>query len=142
MGLFGGSRAKEGLVQTVAVKGDRKATMTQDSGTIVDLAEEKVYEVNLKDRSYKVVTFAELRKKLEEARRKAEEDARKAQAREKKDGPVEDFPHNAVKAVSEAMREGADIPIDLADAFAPRDYRKRVRRSIKRVSKSLRLFRL
>ncbi len=86
MGLFAGKSAKEGIVQTVVVKGDRKATMADDTGTIVDLAEEKVYEVNLKDRSYKVVTFAEMRKKLEEARRKAEEDARKAEARDKKDG--------------------------------------------------------
>ena len=81
--LFGGSRAKEGVVQTVSVKGDRKATMTGDSGTIVDLAEEKVYEVNLKDKSYKVVTFAELRRQMEEARKKAEEEAR--EARENKD---------------------------------------------------------
>lgn len=89
MNMFGGGRAKEGIVQTVAVKGDRKATMTQDSGTIVDLAEEKVYEVNLKDRSYKVVTFAELRRRMEEARAKAEEEARKAEAREKKEGEKE-----------------------------------------------------
>jgi hypothetical protein len=83
--LFGGSRAKEGVVQTVSVKGDRKATMSGDSGTIVDLAEEKVYEVNLKDKSYKVVTFAELRRQMEEARKKAEEDAR--EAREDKKDP-------------------------------------------------------
>ena len=67
---------------------------------------------------------------------------RRRSAKEKKDGPIEDFPHNAAKAVSEALREGADIPIDLAEAFAPKDYRRRVRRSLKRVSKGLRLFRL
>lgn len=83
--LFGGGKAKDGIVETVTVKGDRKATMTQDAGTIVDLAEEKIYEVNLKDKSYKVVTFAEMRREMEEARRKAEEEARKSEAREKKD---------------------------------------------------------
>jgi hypothetical protein len=77
MNLFGGSRAKDGIIQTVIVKGDRKATMTTESGTIVDLAEEKVYEVNFKDKSYKVVTFAELRRKIEDARKEAEEEARK-----------------------------------------------------------------
>jgi hypothetical protein len=50
----------------------------------VDLAEEKVYQVNLKDKSYKVLTFAEIRKKLQEDARKAEEEARKAREEEKK----------------------------------------------------------
>jgi hypothetical protein len=84
MNLFGGSKAKEGIVQTVTVKGDRKATITGDAGEIIDLAEEKVYELNLKDKNYKVVTFAELRKQMEDARRKAEEEARKSEGREKK----------------------------------------------------------
>lgn len=85
MGWFGGKAAKEGVVSTVAVKGDRKATFGESSGEIVDLAEEKVYEVNLKDKSYKVLTFAEIRKKLQDEARKAEEEARKAEAEEKKD---------------------------------------------------------
>ena len=80
MGMFGGKAAKEGVVSTVAVKGDRKITTTGDTAEIVDLAEEKVYELNLKDRTYKVVTFAEMRKQMEEARAKAEEEARKQRA--------------------------------------------------------------
>ncbi len=87
MGMFGGKAAKDGIVNTVAVKGDRKITATEDSATIIDLAEEKVYELNLRDKSYKVTTFAEMRKRLEEARAKAEEDARKQQAREEKKDP-------------------------------------------------------
>jgi hypothetical protein len=85
MGLFGGKAAKEGIVTSTAVKGDRMIKTTDDSATIIDLAEEKVYEVNLKDKSYKVMTFAEMRKRLEEARAKAESSARKQEAREKKD---------------------------------------------------------
>ncbi len=50
MGMFGGKAAKEGVVTTVAVKGDRKITTTGDTAEIVDLAEEKVYELNLKDK--------------------------------------------------------------------------------------------
>ncbi|HEX7486829.1 MAG TPA: hypothetical protein VF332_11795 [Vicinamibacterales bacterium] len=84
MGLFGGKAAKEGIVSTIAVKGDRKITSTDDSATIIDLAEEKIYEVNVRDKSYKVVTFAEMRKRMEEARAKAEEDARRQRAREDK----------------------------------------------------------
>jgi hypothetical protein len=87
VGLFGGKAMKEGIVNTVAVKGDRKITSTDDTATIVDLAEEKVYELNLKDKSYKVTTFAEMRKRLEDARAKAEEEARKQKGREEKKDP-------------------------------------------------------
>ena len=87
MGMFGGKAAKEGVVSTVAVKGDRKITTTGDTAEIVDLAEEKVYELNLKDKTYKVVTFAEMRKQMEEARAKAEEEARKQRAAEGKKDP-------------------------------------------------------
>jgi hypothetical protein len=87
MGLFGGKSAKEGVASTVAVKGDRKITIVGDTADIVDLAEEKFYEVNLKDKSYRVVTFAEMKKRMEEARAKAEEDARKQRAAEGKKDP-------------------------------------------------------
>jgi hypothetical protein len=87
MGMFGGKAAKEGVVSTVAVKGDRKATTTGDTAEIVDLAEEKIYELNLKDKTYRVVTFAEMRKQMEEARAKAEAEARKQRAAEGKKDP-------------------------------------------------------
>ena len=54
-------------------------------GTIVDLKEEKVYTLDMKKKSYTVITFAEMRRRMEEARRKAEEDARKAEAEAAKD---------------------------------------------------------
>jgi hypothetical protein len=87
MGMFGGKAAKEGVVSTEAVKGDRKVTTSGDTAEIVDLAEEKVYELNLKDKTYKVVTFAEMRKQMEDARAKAEEAARKQRAAEGKKDP-------------------------------------------------------
>ena len=82
--LFGGKGAREGVVSTVAVKGDRKATLNESNGQIIDLNEEKVYDLDIKKKSYKVTTFAELRRRIEEARRKAEEDARKQQQQEEK----------------------------------------------------------
>jgi hypothetical protein len=78
MNLFGGKGAKEGTVSTVAVKGDRKATLGETSGQIVDLAEEKVYDLDIRKKSYKVTTFAELRRRMEEAKKKAEDDAKRA----------------------------------------------------------------
>ena len=74
--LFGGRAAREGIVSTVALKGSRMLTMNgADSGEIIDLAEEKVYTLNLKDKSYTVITFAEMRKRMQEAMAKAEKDA-------------------------------------------------------------------
>jgi hypothetical protein len=81
--MFGGKAAREGVTSTVAVKGDRKATMNDATGQIIDLAEEKIYDLDLKKKSYRVTTFAELRRRMEEARKKAEADAQKEAAREK-----------------------------------------------------------
>jgi len=41
MGLFGGKAMKEGIVDTVAVKGNRKATFSDNAGEIIDLDEER-----------------------------------------------------------------------------------------------------
>ena len=79
MGMFGGKAMKEGTVSSNAVKGDRKATMSDTTGRIVDLAEEKVYDLDLKKKSYTVVTFAEMRQQLKEAQDKARREAEKAQ---------------------------------------------------------------
>lgn len=80
--FFGGKAARDGVVSTVAVRGNRKATMNEQTGQIVDLTEEKVYDLDLKKKSYKVTTFAELRRRMEEAQKKAQEDARKQEGRE------------------------------------------------------------
>jgi hypothetical protein len=79
-GLFGGRAAREGVKTTVAVRGDRKASLTDQTGQIVDLKEEKIYDLDLRRKTYKVTTFAELRRQMEEAQRKAAEDMKKAQA--------------------------------------------------------------
>lgn len=75
--MFGGKAAREGVTVSTAVKGDRKATMNEATGQIIDLAEEKIYDLDLKKKNYKVTTFAELRRRMEEAQKKADEDARK-----------------------------------------------------------------
>jgi hypothetical protein len=79
--IFGGKAAREGVVSTVAVKGDRKATLNETTGQIIDLGEEKIYDLDMKHKTYKVMTFEELRRHMEEARKKAEENARKEQGK-------------------------------------------------------------
>ncbi|MGE3844381.1 MAG: hypothetical protein AB7I50_22690 [Vicinamibacterales bacterium] len=79
MGLFGGKAARDGIVNTVSIKGDRKMTSNGDTGEIVDLAEEKIYRIDFDKKSYTVTTFEQLRKQLQEAQRKAQENARATQ---------------------------------------------------------------
>ena len=75
--------AREGVTTMVAVKGNRKATMNGDStGQIIDLTEEKIYDLDIKKKTYKVTTFAEIRKQMEEAKRQAEQAAREERAAE------------------------------------------------------------
>jgi hypothetical protein len=86
--LFGGKAAREGVTTSVAVKGDRKASLSDSAGQIIDLKEEKIYEIDIRKKTYKVTTFAELRRRMEEAQKKAEEDRKKAQAQEKTAKPA------------------------------------------------------
>jgi len=73
--MFGGRAAKEGVVTRVAISGDRKLSMTDRTGQLIDLAEEKIYDIDFAKKSYKVTTFEELRQQM----REAEERARKSQ---------------------------------------------------------------
>jgi hypothetical protein len=83
--IFGGRAARDGVTSMVAVKGSRKITLGDSNGQIIDLAEEKIYDLDVKKKQYTVTTFADLRKQIEEARKKAEEEARKEQAKEAKE---------------------------------------------------------
>jgi hypothetical protein len=80
--MFGGKGAREGVTSMVAVKGNRKATIGDSTGQIVDLSEEKVYDLNIKNKTYTVTTFAELRKRMEDAKKDAEKAAHDERASE------------------------------------------------------------
>jgi hypothetical protein len=74
--FFGGKSAKEGVVTAVAVSGNRKMTTAgENTGQIVDLTEEKIYDLDLRRKTYKVTTFEELRRQMREAEAKARESA-------------------------------------------------------------------
>ena len=75
---FAGDAAKDGVVSTMAVKGARQMSTTPSTGRIIDLAEEKVYDLDIKRKEYRVTTFAELRKQWQDAQAKAQKDAKSA----------------------------------------------------------------
>lgn len=92
VGMFGGKAAKEGIESATAVKGNRKATMNDTTGHIVDLSEEKIYDVDMTKKTYAVMTFDQMRQRMREARERAEKDARKEQGKEEKAGqPQKEF---------------------------------------------------
>jgi hypothetical protein len=68
MKRFGGKVANEGLTSTVAVKGNRKSSVNDLTGEIIDLGEEKVYRLDVKKKEYTVKTFADLRAEYEKAK--------------------------------------------------------------------------
>ena len=68
--MFGGKAMGEGQVSSVALKGNRRLTLNETFGQIIDLDEEKVYALNVRERTYTVKTFAELRKEIEEQLKK------------------------------------------------------------------------
>lgn len=77
LNFFMGKAAKDGLQTTMAVKGNRKATLNDATGKIVDLSEEKVYDLDMKKKTYTVTTFDELRRRMREQADKAKEQAQK-----------------------------------------------------------------
>ena len=77
--MFGGKAANEGVVSSTAVKGNRMMTVTDKVGQLIDLDEEKVYEIEFDKKRYRVKTFAEMR---EEMRKAAEQMAKSQPSKE------------------------------------------------------------
>ena len=87
IGMFGGKSMRDGIVSSVAVKGDRKSVTNDQSGQIIDLSEEKIYNIDFKKKSYEVTTFDEIRQQMREARERAEKDAKEAGERPQQEEP-------------------------------------------------------
>ena len=58
---------------TMSLKGPRMASMTDKDGSIIDVAEEKFYMLDLRGKEYTVMTFAEMRKMMEDAKKQMAE---------------------------------------------------------------------
>jgi hypothetical protein len=79
VGVFSRS-AREPVRTSVVVKGDRMAHLSTNSGTIIDLASESITEVNFKEKTYSVLTFAQMAQLLDQmAKKTAKESGGKAE---------------------------------------------------------------
>lgn len=70
-----GDAAKDGAIETMSLKDNRQLTAGAQAGKIIDLAEEKVYDLDLRKKEYRVTTFAELRRQWQEQQKKMQEGA-------------------------------------------------------------------
>lgn len=88
-GMVGGKAAREGVEATNAVRGHRKIELGDSTGRIIDLKEEKVYDLDMKQKTYEVTTFEELRRRLREAQENARRDASREEGRGERQEPQE-----------------------------------------------------
>jgi len=95
--MFGGKGAREGIISTTAVKTQRRATFGENIGQIVDLSEEKIYDLDMKKKEYRVMTFEQVRQQIREAREKAEKEAAQAQKEAKEQKPEKTEPAEPAK---------------------------------------------
>ncbi|HEX9406682.1 MAG TPA: hypothetical protein VF975_05145 [Thermoanaerobaculia bacterium] len=85
--VFGRSATHEGVVTDVAIHKNRKLSHTGDNGEIVDLDEQKIYYLDYGRKTYKVVTFDELRRQYEEQKARAEKRESRSADKNEKQGP-------------------------------------------------------
>jgi hypothetical protein len=102
--MFGGKAAHEGVVTRVAAEGDRMMTAADENGQLIDLAEEKVYDIDFGSKSYKVTTFDELRRRMREAEERARQNQAKSEERQEKGDqePAEKPPEYEIDVVTKS----------------------------------------
>jgi len=60
----GGGKATQPQTSRILLKGNRLATVTSDSISVIDLDAETMTSINLKDKQYSVITFAEFKQAM------------------------------------------------------------------------------
>ena len=79
-------QAREPIVATTIVKGNRMARITKDNINIVDLDKETITEIDTAKKTYSVVTFAQMKQAMEDAMARAQ-DARNQRVKHAADNP-------------------------------------------------------
>jgi len=108
MGMFMGRQARQGIVTTVAIKGDRKLSRSGDTGQLVDIAAEKVYTLDFKKKTYTVLTFEQVRQQMRDAQAKMKEQQAKMEA-ERAKHPDEKMPEYDFEVSSKVTGEAKEI---------------------------------
>jgi len=72
----------------------------------------------------------------------AYEHGRPKSAKGKKNGAIEDFMDNSAKAASAYIKEVSELPVVIAESVSRTSLRKRLRRSLRRASGAIRMWRI
>lgn len=78
--LPGGGKATQPVVTRISIQGNRMLTENADGFQVIDLDKETMTDVNLKDKSYTVITFAEMKAAMEAMMRKMNQQSNNQQA--------------------------------------------------------------
>lgn len=76
-GKMGGQNITD-VTQQTYVSGDRMATLDENNGTIINLADETIVTINFKKQEYSIMTFAQMKAALEQMQAKADKEMAKA----------------------------------------------------------------
>jgi len=74
--MLGGNKMREPQRSTILLKGNRLAHINADHTSIIDLDKEAMIDINYKDKSYSITTFAEMKQMMEsmQSRKKGADD--------------------------------------------------------------------
>jgi hypothetical protein len=72
-------KAREPIVSTVLIKGNRMATLGKENSTIIDVDKETITEINISKKTYSVLTFAQMRQAMDNAMAQAQAQQQKKQ---------------------------------------------------------------
>ncbi len=77
--------ARDPIVSTHLLKGNRMATITKDRTTVIDLDKESITTIDTAKKTYSVMTFAEMKQQMEEAASRAQSRSKDKDATKKDD---------------------------------------------------------
>ncbi len=83
-------QAREPMQSTIAVKGNRMATVSKERASIIDLDAETITEISFARKTYTVMTFAEMKQMMEQMAQRAK-DAPKQQSEQQPSNVDTDF---------------------------------------------------
>lgn len=66
--------AREPQVSSISVKGDRMLSHHGESAQVIDLNKETITEINFKNKTYSTITFAQMKRAIEEMSRKMQQE--------------------------------------------------------------------
>ncbi len=109
--------AREPIVTTNVIKGNRMATIAKDRITIIDLDKESITEIDVPKKTYSVLTFAQMKQAMEDAMARAQqEQAKQEKAKQEKSKQAPDTSNVEAKFKVSAKATGQSKTVGVLEA--------------------------